>query len=660
MCTYLLAFYLLCSATSVSPLLSEENPKYNLQIEEHAVLDKLDSSVVSVFSKSGQKFSCSWDTDGYVSPENATLQLSSRVVHSLLTMFNAFDCLTMKGGWWTYEFCFRKHVIQYHDESRETSETLLGLFESEFNWDNSSEKPKYHSQFYSNGSICDLTNMPRKTEVQFVCENSQTFHIISVEEPESCSYLLKISTPSLCGNSHFAARFSIKPHDITCRPTLSGPDYYRYNALNKARDQTPQSPLVTVSQTFSSSSKRLFTYKNIYDKVLKNRLKLKLRSIRRSTGKFLKSFKRLSAFYKKQNLKSPWSSHRVSLSSLSLLDIKEASLYNLWLHSVSLSSDISNLTSVLVEKSRISHRPVPLDIVKIAIIVTKTVISELEGYEQLLNTSHTTPIQAMEMMRVFNLSDVHESISRIWLELFTCTDPKVAHAMLSTVIHVYKKHNLDIPTVEDIPFPRLPKQLRNSAKLSYLKYKSDFTFSNNKDDNKFKIVQHSEKVMNNPLSYEEYSKLFDMMEKARNFISLSLGNLKLSVKKLFYFHSKIKASNNIEKRLKQAFSNMFPNSNIKVVVIQGDDGIMKDKRNEVAEDQWFNNLLPSLKQREVIEIMQKVVTNLDPEILDELDIVQKPGNQAGLSTYYIMPGGPKKKEEKRVRKLEQNYHFTFH
>ncbi|CAH8586633.1 unnamed protein product [Schistosoma rodhaini] len=651
MCKYFLAYYVFCFAISVSPLLSEEGTKYSLFIEERAVLDKLNDAGVNVFSKSGQKFSCSWGTDSGAEPNNATSQLSSSVVHSLLSMFSGFDCLRVKKGWWTYEFCFRKYVVQYHDGSKETSKTLLGIFESDFDWDNSTEKPKYHSQFYSNGSICDLTNMPRLVEVQFVCTDSRTFHILSVEEPESCIYLLKISTPSLCGNSHFAAQFSTKPHGITCHPTLSGPDYYRYDALNKARNPVLQSSV----SNMSLPSKRLLTYKNMYDKIHNNRRRRKLKSLKRSTGKFLRSLKRLSALYKKQNLKSSWSFHPVSL-----FPTKATSLYKLWLHIGSLTNDLSNFTSVLLRRNEISHHHVPLDIVKVAIIVTKSVIMEVESYRKSLNTFLTAPMQTVGMMHLFNLSDVHESISRIWHELFSCTDPNEAHTMLSTVIRAYKKHNLDIPTVEDTPFTRLPTEWKNNAKSAYLKYKLDFAFSSNKDNNNIEFSQYNEKVLYDPLSYEEYSKLFGVIKNFLDFTDLFLETSNLYVKILFFLHKKIELSQNIETRLKQTFSNILTDSNVNFVVIQGGNRIMKDKYNQVASDQLDRNLLPSLKQRDIIDIMQKVVADLNPEISDEVDIVEKPGNQGDLSAYYIMPGGHRKKEEKRVRKLEQNYHFTFH
>lgn len=47
---------------------------------------------------------------------------------------------------------------------------ILGKYESEYNWKNSSETKnrlqRFHSQFYVNGTKCDLTGEPRGTEVR--------------------------------------------------------------------------------------------------------------------------------------------------------------------------------------------------------------------------------------------------------------------------------------------------------------------------------------------------------------------------------------------------------------------------------------------------------------------------------------------------------------
>ncbi|KAK4470613.1 hypothetical protein MN116_006150 [Schistosoma mekongi] len=644
-----LSYCLLCFTAYVPLLLSKESPKYNLIIQEHAVLDKLNDASVNVFSKTGQRFSCSWDNNSRVLSENDTSHLSSSVVYSLLSIFIEFGCLTLKKSWWTYEFCFRRHVVQYHDGPKRTSETLLGVFESEYNWDNFSEtlqRPKYHSQFYSNGTTCDLTNLPRRTEVQFVCADIQLFHILSVEEPETCVYLLKISTPSLCANLHFAVQFPIKPNNITCRPALSESDYYRYSALNKSRHPTPRLSAIKELKTLRPS-KRLFTYKNMYNKLRSNQRRHKLNSLRRLIGTFLRSLERLSALYKKQNFKHLWSFY----SGSSLHSINDD--FYIWFHAFPLSIGLLNFTSILLERIVVSRCPIPLDIVKIAIIVTKSIVLEVENYIKLFNKS-LTPDQAMGMMRIFNLSDIHQSIRRIWHKLFSCTDLDLAHTMLSIVVRAYKKRNFDMPIINDIPLPSLSTEPKINAKHAYLRYKLNFEFSHHG-----KLLQRNEKVLNNPLSYEDYSRLFDVMEKAKDYINLLLVALKLSVKKLFFLHSKIEVSHNIEKQLKQTLSNSLTNSNIKVIVLQGGDTIMKDKTHKVASSQGVSDHLPCLKQQEIIEIMQKVVTNLDPEISEELDIIEKPESQAGLSTYYIMPSGSKKKEEKRIRKLEQNYGFTF-
>ncbi|KAH8871404.1 Protein OS-9 [Schistosoma japonicum] len=272
----------------------------------------------------------------------------------------------------------------------------------------------------------------------------------------------------------------------------------------------------------------------MYNKLRNNRRRHKLNSLRRSTGAFLRSLERLSALYKKQSLKPLWSFY----SGSSLHSINED--FYFWFHASPLGVDLLKFTSILLERNVVSRCPIPLDTVRIAIIVTKSIVWEVENYIKLFNKS-LTPDQAVGMMQVFNLSDIHQSVLRIWHKLFSCTE----------------------------------------------------------------------------------------------------------------------VSHNVEKQLKQTFSDSLANSDIKVLVIQGHDTIMKDKVHGVASSQGASDSLPYLQRQEIIQIMQKVVTNLDPEISEELDIIEKSENQLGLSTYYIMPGGSKKKEEKRIRKLEQNYGFTF-
>ena len=71
---------------------------------------------------------------------------------------------------------------QYHFENGAVQgDTIsLGKFDSDYDWSKTEEweasakvkakKQKHHSQYYVDGSKCDLTGEPRKTEVRFKCD----------------------------------------------------------------------------------------------------------------------------------------------------------------------------------------------------------------------------------------------------------------------------------------------------------------------------------------------------------------------------------------------------------------------------------------------------------------------------------------------------------
>ena len=54
---------------------------------------------------------------------------------------------------------------------------------------------RYFPRWFTNGSRCDLTGRPRKTEVRFVCDETVQREIIGeILEPLSCEYTMVIST----------------------------------------------------------------------------------------------------------------------------------------------------------------------------------------------------------------------------------------------------------------------------------------------------------------------------------------------------------------------------------------------------------------------------------------------------------------------------------
>ncbi|KAK6942201.1 Protein OS9-like domain [Dillenia turbinata] len=89
-------------------------------------------------------------------------------------------CLATQEGWWSYEFCYQKHLRQVHvEDEKVVQEFLLGVYDAEatfaFNQNLSDfstlkdprskdASQRYHAHQYTNGTICDLTNEPRETE----------------------------------------------------------------------------------------------------------------------------------------------------------------------------------------------------------------------------------------------------------------------------------------------------------------------------------------------------------------------------------------------------------------------------------------------------------------------------------------------------------------
>ncbi|XP_064484329.1 endoplasmic reticulum lectin 1-like [Ornithodoros turicata] len=121
-------------------------------------------------------------------------------------------CLSGGTGWWQYEFCYGKKVVQFHEEKgKPRIEILLGMWDKEKHiaWlsEHPRQKPKpgkaprYISHFYSDGDVCDLTGSKRTVEVRLKCKDvkghpdSVTLYLL---EPKSCEYILGVESPIIC------------------------------------------------------------------------------------------------------------------------------------------------------------------------------------------------------------------------------------------------------------------------------------------------------------------------------------------------------------------------------------------------------------------------------------------------------------------------------
>ncbi|XP_022378780.1 protein OS-9 isoform X8 [Enhydra lutris kenyoni] len=109
-------------------------------------------------------------------------------IPELLSPMKDAPCLLKTKDWWTYEFCYGRHIQQYHMEDSE----IKG---------------------------------------EFLCDEGAGIsgdYIDRVDEPLSCSYVLTIRTPRLCPHPLLRPPPSAAPQAILCHPALQPEEYMAY------------------------------------------------------------------------------------------------------------------------------------------------------------------------------------------------------------------------------------------------------------------------------------------------------------------------------------------------------------------------------------------------------------------------------------------------
>uniref|UniRef100_A0A8C2WRK3 Endoplasmic reticulum lectin n=1 Tax=Cyclopterus lumpus TaxID=8103 RepID=A0A8C2WRK3_CYCLU len=118
-------------------------------------------------------------------------------------------------GWWKYEFCYGKHVHQYHEDKEQGKNTVVvgnwnamehgewaknNVARSYQLKDDGVQKVKLVSHFYGHGDVCDLTGKPRQVIVKLKCKESESPHAVTVYmlEPQTCQYILGVESPVIC------------------------------------------------------------------------------------------------------------------------------------------------------------------------------------------------------------------------------------------------------------------------------------------------------------------------------------------------------------------------------------------------------------------------------------------------------------------------------
>ncbi|XP_076776527.1 protein OS-9 isoform X2 [Arvicanthis niloticus] len=229
------------------------------------------SDVVVVSSKYKQRYECRLPAGAIHfqrEREEETPAYQGPGIPELLGPMRDAPCLLKTKDWWTYEFCYGRHIQQYHMEDSEIKGDILylGYYQSAFNWDDETAKAskqhrlkRYHSQTYGNGSKCDLNGKPREAEVRFLCDEGAGIsgdYIDRVDEPFSCSYVLTIRTSRLCPHPLLRPPASAAPQAILCHPALQPDEYMAYlqrQAESKQREEKITEEVRDTDQVWSGS-----------------------------------------------------------------------------------------------------------------------------------------------------------------------------------------------------------------------------------------------------------------------------------------------------------------------------------------------------------------------------------------------------------------------
>ncbi|VDK55975.1 unnamed protein product [Anisakis simplex] len=140
---------------------------------------------------------------------------------------NGKQCLYGGGsGWWKYEFCYGKKVIQYHDDAKGgRDEVVLGIFNEEIHKQWIRENPQKQplkidgyviltSHIYTGGDVCEEENIHRSVEVRIRCrpsEGSQSAVTLFLLEPHTCQYVLGVESPRFCDLLQEVDEFGLLP-----------------------------------------------------------------------------------------------------------------------------------------------------------------------------------------------------------------------------------------------------------------------------------------------------------------------------------------------------------------------------------------------------------------------------------------------------------------
>eukprot|EP00026_Physarum_polycephalum_P015994 Phypoly_transcript_16814.p1 GENE.Phypoly_transcript_16814~~Phypoly_transcript_16814.p1 ORF type:complete len:253 (+),score=20.44 Phypoly_transcript_16814:77-835(+) len=226
-------FFLIYLVCSVSGLKEKEDVQYKVDIIDKPVKKEIrkqaefDATYYEMTSAEGQKYDC------YIpNPPNSETGTNPAMIPTPLEIDNVLkelsnSCILRLSGWFTYEYCYHKHMSQFHQPAKEAPVEqmyYLGVYstsspQGEIKNLNLERVPSsdgttltdlpYYSEMYSDGTPCEIMPfLPRTTEIRYYCGTDKVNVIKEIHEPSSCTYIVEILTNHMCTFSVFKPKFN--------------------------------------------------------------------------------------------------------------------------------------------------------------------------------------------------------------------------------------------------------------------------------------------------------------------------------------------------------------------------------------------------------------------------------------------------------------------
>ncbi|CAL8257599.1 unnamed protein product [Lota lota] len=207
---------ILCQALSGSPLRPQQLTKLDMAQQEQLKppFSSEDTSPVreEAFTSTHKPITVGGTSQVTVGSTHISRLTDDQLIKEFLS---GSYCLHGGVGWWKYEFCYGKHVHQYHEDKEQGKNiVVVGSWNAEehLEWakknvarsyqlkDDGLQKVKLVSHFYGHGDLCDMTGKPRQVVVKLKCKESESPHAVTVYmlEPQTCQYILGVESPVIC------------------------------------------------------------------------------------------------------------------------------------------------------------------------------------------------------------------------------------------------------------------------------------------------------------------------------------------------------------------------------------------------------------------------------------------------------------------------------